>query len=37
MKWIDRQDTLDVAMERVAAQSQIAVDTEAASFLPSRR
>ncbi|HEY0372389.1 MAG TPA: ribonuclease D [Thermoanaerobaculia bacterium] len=32
MKWIDRQDTLDQAMERVAAQTQIAVDTEADSL-----
>ena len=32
MKWIDRQPALEEAMERVAAQSEIAVDTEADSL-----
>lgn len=32
MKWIDRQDTLDEAMARIAASPQIAVDTEADSL-----
>jgi ribonuclease D len=32
MKWIDRQDTLDHALERVGAHAQIAVDTEADSL-----
>jgi ribonuclease D len=32
MKWIDRQDTLDAAMERIAAEPTIAVDTEADSL-----
>ena len=32
MKWIDRQDTLDQAMARVAAQPKVAVDTEADSL-----
>lgn len=32
MKWIDRQDALDQALERVGAQAQVAVDTEADSL-----
>ena len=32
MKWIDRQDTLDAALERLGAQREIAVDTEADSL-----
>lgn len=32
MKWIDSQSTFDVAMEHVAAQTTIAVDTEADSL-----
>jgi ribonuclease D len=32
MKWIDRQDALDDALERLAAASEIAVDTEADSL-----
>lgn len=32
MRWIDRQDALDDAMARVAAQPQVAVDTEADSL-----
>ena len=32
MKWIDRQDALDRTLERVAAQTEIAVDTEADSL-----
>lgn len=32
MKWIDRQDALDHALERVGAHAQIAVDTEADSL-----
>src|SRR5215212_493480 len=32
MKWIDRQDALDSAIESLAAQPQIAVDTEADSL-----
>lgn len=32
MKWIDRQDALDRALERVAAEKEIAVDTEADSL-----
>jgi ribonuclease D len=32
MKWIDRQDALDAAMESLGAQPQIAVDTEADSL-----
>ena len=32
MKWIDRQETLDPALERIASEPQIAVDTEADSL-----
>ena len=32
MKWIDRQDALDQTFERVASESEIAVDTEADSL-----
>jgi len=32
MKWIDRQDALDQALERVGAHAQVAVDTEADSL-----
>ena len=32
MRWIDRQDALDHALERVGAHAQIAVDTEADSL-----
>ena len=32
MKWIDRQDALDAALERVNSHGQIAVDTEADSL-----
>ena len=32
MTWIDRQDTLDHALQRVGAHAQIAVDTEADSL-----
>src|ERR1051326_7208198 len=32
MKWIDRQDALDSALQRVSEQTQIAVDTEADSL-----
>ncbi len=32
MKWIDRQDTLDRALERIGSHAQIAVDTEADSL-----
>src|ERR1051325_8068376 len=32
MKWIDRQDALDAALEQLAAQQEIAVDTEADSL-----
>lgn len=32
MKWIDRQDALDQALERVGAHTQVAVDTEADSL-----
>jgi ribonuclease D len=32
MTWIDRQDTLDQALERVGSHAQIAVDTEADSL-----
>jgi ribonuclease D len=32
MKWIDRQDALDAALERVGSHGQIAVDTEADSL-----
>lgn len=32
MKWIDRQDALDEALERVGSHGQIAVDTEADSL-----
>jgi ribonuclease D len=32
MKWVDRQDALDGAMDRIGAEPQIAVDTEADSL-----
>jgi len=32
MKWIDRQEELEAALQRVAAQTEIAVDTEADSL-----
>jgi len=32
MNWIDRQDALDAALERIAVQDEIAVDTEADSL-----
>ena len=32
MKWIDRQEPLDLAMEQISAQSVVAVDTEADSL-----